>query len=70
MPVYIVGRLGRGRVVVANVINHPNFAKATALPSDYLYRLLSYLAEPRRLQQNFWDIAPAAGENGAMQLAF
>jgi hypothetical protein len=49
-------------VVVANVLHHPNVAKMMALPGDYFFNLLSWLAEPRRREENRLIISPANGE--------
>jgi RNA polymerase sigma factor (sigma-70 family) len=50
MPAYVVGELGRGRVVVALVLMlHGDFARnLTVGPREYITELLAWLAAPRR----------------------
>lgn len=50
MPAYVVGELGRGRVVAALVLMlHGNFARHLDVGStEYITNLLAWLAEPRR----------------------
>ena len=49
MPAWIVGQLGRGRVVVASIGHHPFFArKMSVRPEDYVADVLMWLAEPKR----------------------
>jgi hypothetical protein len=49
MPAYVVGRLGRGRVVAALVLLlHGNFAKHLSVgPVEYISELVAWLVEPR-----------------------
>ena len=49
MPVYIVGSIGRGRVVVSNVLRQSNLTRYLSIsPTQYFLDLLTWLAEPRR----------------------
>jgi RNA polymerase sigma factor (sigma-70 family) len=49
MPVFVVGQLGRGRVVVSNVYHHEQIAgHLNVSASQYLAGLLRWVAEPRR----------------------
>lgn len=50
MPVYLVGPLGRGRVVVAGFWRHHEIAIHLSIPpEEYLLNIVTWLAEPRRL---------------------
>jgi RNA polymerase sigma factor (sigma-70 family) len=49
MPVYIVGTLGRGRVVVSNLLRQSDLTRYLSMsPTQYFLDLMSWLAEPRR----------------------
>jgi hypothetical protein len=49
MPVYMVGQLGHGRVVVSNVLRQSDVTRHLAVsPTQYFLDLLAWLAEPRR----------------------
>src|SRR4029079_10474942 len=49
MPVYAVGELGRGRVVVFHTVEHNRLAEHLSVSAErYFLDLLAWLAEPRR----------------------
>lgn len=49
MPVYIVGALGRGRVVVSNLLRQSDLTRYLSIsPTQYFLDLMTWLAEPRR----------------------
>ncbi len=48
IPALVVGELGRGRVIVLNVLSPEGIFRHTAYQGDYLANIFQWLAEPRQ----------------------